>query len=251
MVRREQLVAYLDEYLHISEIKDKADNGLQVEGAEEVNKVALAVDACMAAFRKTKSSGAQMLVANHGLFWGEPVMLRGIQRGRVGYLLRNDISLYAAHLPLDVHPEVGHNVQLAGLLGLQVTGTFGDYHGVLIGVLAEPREELPLSQMVQVLEDRLKAKMTVLNYGPEKIKRVGIISGSAASMVDQAGEQKVDLFLTGETSHTAFHHIAERGLNVVYGGHYATETLGLKALAGHLSEKFGLQTEFLDIPTGF
>ena len=178
-------------------------------------------------------------------------MLRGIQRGRVGYLLRNDISLYAAHLPLDVHPEVGHNVQLAGLLGLQVTGTFGDYHGVLIGVLAEPREELPLSQMVQVLEDRLKAKMTVLNYGPEKIKRVGIISGSAASMVDQAGEQKVDLFLTGETSHTAFHHIAERGLNVVYGGHYATETLGLRALAHHLSEQFGLQTEFLDIPTGF
>lgn len=247
----EQLVRYLDSYLRTSEIKDQANNGLQVEGAEDVNKMTFAVDACMEAFRRSESSGAQMLVVHHGLFWEEALMLRGIHRQRISYLLQHNISLYAAHLPLDVHPEVGHNVQLARLLGLEVTGTFGDYNGVLLGVLAESKEELPLSRLVKVLEDKLNAKMTVLNYGPKKIRRVGIISGRAASMVDQAGEQKLDLFLTGETSHTAFHHIAERGLNVVCGGHYATETLGLKALAGHLREKFGLQTEFLHIPTGF
>ena len=250
-MNRDQLVSYLDDFLRISEIKDTSNNGLQVEGAKEVRKVAFAVDACMEAFRRTRGVGTQMLVAHHGLFWGEAKMLRGVHRQRVRYLLQHDISLYAVHLPLDVHPVVGHNVQLARLLGLKVTDSFGDYHGVLIGVLAEAKKEVALSQLVQTLEDKLDAKMTVLNYGPQKIRRVGIISGGAASMVDQAAEKGLDLFLTGEPSHSAFHSIAERRLNVVYGGHYATETLGLKALARHLSEKFELQTEFLDIPTGF
>ena len=108
-----------------------------------------------------------------------------------------------------------------------------------------------MSQFVQDLEKKLGVKMTVLNYGPQTIRRVGIISGGAASMVKHASKKDLDLFLTGEPSHSAFHQIAERGLNVVYGGHYATETLGLKALAQHLKSKFPLQTEFLDIPTGF
>lgn len=248
---RDQLVSYLDNYLRVPEIKDKADNGLQVEGAVGVEKLAFAVDACMLAFRKTQEVGAQMLAVHHGLFWGEGLMLRDVHRQRVSYLLQHDISLYAVHLPLDVHPQVGHNVQLARLLNLEVTGNFGDYDGVLIGILAETKEEKPLSQFVQDLEKKLGVKMTVLNYGPQTIRRVGIISGGAASMVKQASEKNLDLFLTGEPSHSAFHQIAERGLNVVYGGHYATETLGLKALAQHLKSKFHLQTEFLDIPTGF
>lgn len=250
-MNRDQLVTYLDQYLRISEIKDSSNNGLQVEGAEDVDKVAFAVDACMEAFKRAGDAGAQMLLTHHGLFWGEVKMLRGVHRQRVSYLLQHNISLYSAHLPLDIHPEVGHNVQLARLLGLKVTGTFGDYNGQLIGVLAEPWNEVNLDQVVQSLEDQLGSQMTVLNYGPQQIKRVGIISGGAAPMVDQAAEKNLDLFLTGEASHTAFHQVAERELNVVYGGHYATETLGLKALAKHLEERFDLKTEFLDIPTGF
>lgn len=251
MVHRDRLVSYLSDYLKVSEIKDPSDNGLQVEGAEEVSKVTFAVDACMEAFQKTLAAKAQMLVAHHGLFWGEPRMLRGVHRQRVAFLLRHHISLYAVHLPLDVHPVVGHNVQLAQLLGLKVTKTFGDYNGVLIGVLAESNQKMTLDRIVQTLEEKLGTRMTVLNYGPQQIKRVGIISGGAASMAEQAAREGVDLFLTGEPSHSAFHQVAERGLNVVYGGHYATETLGLKALAKHLEKKFGLATEFLSIPTGF
>jgi dinuclear metal center YbgI/SA1388 family protein len=250
-MNRDILVSHLDEYLRISEIRDKADNGLQVEGAIEINRVAFAVDACLEAFRRADETSAQMLVCHHGLFWGEPMMLRGVHRQRVGYLLQRDISLYAVHLPLDVHPEVGHNVQLARLLGLQVTGSFGDYHGILLGVLAEAKEEISLNRLVKDLEDGLNTRMTVLKYGPEKIKHVGIISGGAASLVDQAADAGVDLYVTGEASHGAFHQIAERQLNVVYGGHYATETLGLKALAEHLTDKYQLETEFYDIPTGF
>lgn len=250
-MNRDQLTNYLDDYLKVSEIKDTSNNGLQVEGAEEVNTVTFAVDACMEAFEKTRDAGAQMLVAHHGLFWGAPKMLQGLHRKRIGLLLQHDISLYAVHLPLDIHPVVGHNAQLARFLGLKITGTFGDHNGVILGVLAETREETSLDQLVHTLKKVLGSELTVMNYGPEEIKRLGIISGGAASLVDQAAEAGVDLFLTGETSHTAFHSIAERGLNVVYGGHYATETLGLKALAKHLGEEFGLQTEFLDIPTGF
>lgn len=251
MVNRDKLTGYLDDYLKISEIKDVSNNGLQVEGAEKVHKVAFAVDACLDAFVKAHAAGAQMLVTHHGLFWGEPLMLRGIHRRRAAFLLKHNISLYSVHLPLDVHPEVGHNVQLARLLGLEVTGTFGEYHGVILGVVGKTKEPVTLDELVQTLQEKLAANMTVLNYGPRQIERVGIISGGAASMVDQAADAGVDLFLTGEPSHSAFHQIAERGLNVVYGGHYATETLGLKALSAHLEEKFDLQTQFLDIPTGF
>ncbi len=250
-MHRDRLVDYLDKYLKVAEIEDKADNGLQVEGSAEVSRVAFAVDACLEAFRKAAETAAQMLVVHHGLFWGQAMMLRGLNRQRLGYLLEHNISLYSVHLPLDVHPEVGHNVQLARLLDLEATGNFGDYHGVLLGVLAETKKAVPLTHLVQTLEEKLGAKMTVFKYGPEMIKRVGIISGGGAAMIHQADSKKVDLFLTGEASHGAYHEIAERRLNVVYGGHYATETLGLKALAKHLLEKFKLETEFLDIPTGF
>lgn len=248
---RDELVSYLDGYLTIKEIKDISNNGLQVEGGDEVKKIAFGVDACLESFRRAQDAGAQMLITHHGLFWSQPVMLRHIHRRRVAFLLEHDISLYSVHLPLDIHPEVGNNVQLARLLGLKQTGTFGDYDGVILGVLGEFSKEVPLKRMVEALEQKLNSKMTVLRYGPRIIKRVGIISGGAASLVNQAAEAGADLFLTGEPSHSAFHQIAERGLNVIYGGHYATETLGLKALAAHLGEKFQLQTEFLDIPTGF
>ena len=223
-MNRDQLVSYLNDYLKVHEIKDASDNGLQVEGGEEVHKVAFAVDACLEAFRRTHRADAQMLIAHHGLFWGKPLMLSHIHRQRAAYLR---------------------------LLDLKTTGTFGDYNGVILGVIGEPKKPLTLDRLVKSLEQKLAAKMTVLHHGPQEVRRVGIISGGAASMVEQAAEAGADLYLTGDPSHSAYHHIAERGMNVVYGGHYATETLGVKALAKHLGEKFELETEFLDIPTGF
>lgn len=248
---RDQLVGYLDDFLQVSAIKDTADNGLQVEGDEQVHKVSFAVDACLEAFQRAHRSGAQMLVTHHGLFWGQSLLLRGVHRRRMAFLLEHNLSLYSVHLPLDVHPQVGNNAQLARLLGLRTKGMFGDYHGVLLGVVGEWEQPIPLNEVIHKLEDILGARLTVLPHGPKSIKRVGIISGGAASLVEQAAQERVDLFLTGEPSHSAFHQVVERGLNVAYGGHYATETLGLKALAAHLVEKFQLEVEFLDIPTGF
>lgn len=248
---RDQLVRYLDDFLKVPEVDDVSDNGLQVEGAEEVHRVALAVDACQEAFQKAQQAQAEMLITHHGLFWGKALLVLGIHRKRLAFLLHHRMSLYSVHLPLDIHPQVGNNVQLARLLGLDPRERFGDYHGVLLGVIGELERPLPREKVVKTLEEKLGVKMTILPHGPKQIRRVGIISGGAAGLADQAAEAGVDLFLTGEPSHSAFHLVAERGMNVVYGGHYATETLGLKALAGHLSEQFDLETTFLHIPTGF
>jgi dinuclear metal center YbgI/SA1388 family protein len=252
MVNRDKLVEYLDEFLKVAKIEDISDNGLQVEGDKQVKKVAFAVDSCLEAFRRARAAGAQMVIAHHGLFWGKPLMIRGTHRERVALLLDGNISLYAVHLPLDIHPVVGNNVQLLRLLGLnQEKDQFGEYHGNLLGVLGRFSEPVNRDEVIRRLEKALAAPMTLLPFGPDVVTTVGVISGGAADMAIQAGEAGADLYLTGESSHSAYHQVAERGLNVVYGGHYATETLGLKALAAHLADRFGLETEFLHIPTGF
>ncbi len=250
-VTRDDLVTYLDEYLRIAEIEDTSQNGLQVEGPEEVTRVAFAVDACLAAFERAVAEGAQILIVHHGLFWDKPYRLVGPFYQRVRTLIEGKCGLYAAHLPLDAHPEVGNNAEMARLLGLKEVRPFGKYHGVEIGVagVLEPPLEIPalIGRLIQALN---RPPVRVLAHGPAKAHRIGCISGFAVSMIDQADEAGLDTFITGETSHAYYHLAAERGLNVLFGGHYATETLGVKALARHLEERFGLETVFLDIPTG-
>lgn len=247
---RDELVRYLDGYLKIGEIADDSRNGLQVEGRPEVRQVALAVDACLAAFRKAVEVGADLLIVHHGLFWQSYHPLTGALLRRIRTLLEGGVSLYAAHLPQDAHPEVGNNACLARLLELEVVGPFWVYHGLSIGLEAHPAEPLPAPELARRLQERLGTLVTLQAYGPPLVRRVGIVSGGGAELVHQAAEAGLNLFLTGERSHTFYHEAEERGLHVLYAGHYATETLGLQALGRHLTERFGLPTTFLDLPTG-
>ncbi len=250
-MKREELVAYLDDFLRVETIEDRSNNGLQVEGAGEIERLAFAVDAGLAAFEAAAEAGAQMLVVHHGLFWGEPILVTGIHRRRLGCLFDGGVSLYAAHLPLDFHEEVGNNVVLARWLNLHDVAPFGDYKGYPAGMAGQLPERLPLESFVALVEEALgEPAVATWPFGPSKVRRVGIISGGAGSLLDQVAEAGVDVYLTGEMSHSAFHRARELGLNVVYGGHYATETAGLKALAAHLAGRFGLETVFLDLPTG-
>ena len=250
-MKRDELVAHLDEYLKIRDIEDKSNNGLQVEGGAEVTRLALAVDAGLAAFEEAAQAGAQMLLVHHGIFWSEPVLITGIHRRRLRVLFDASISLYAAHLPLDYHSEVGNNVTLARWLDLEEIAPFGNYKGQPTGVAGRLAQAISLEQFVAQVERTLgEPAIKVWPFGHETVRRVGIVSGGAASFVDQAAEAGVDVYLTGEMSHNVFHQAQELGLNVVYGGHYATETAGLKALADHLVAKLGLETAFLDLPTG-
>jgi dinuclear metal center YbgI/SA1388 family protein len=208
------------------------------------------VDAGLAAFEGAAAASAQMLIVHHGLFWGKPLMVTGIQRRRLTQLFSAGVSLYAVHLPLDLHAEVGNNATLARWLGLVEVAPFGEYKGQVIGLTGSLAEPSTRSQFVTRLETALgEPIIQIWPFGPETIRRVGIISGGGGSFVDQAGDANLDLYLTGELSHQVYHQARELGLNVVYGGHYATETAGLKALATHLADRFGLETTFLDLPT--
>lgn len=250
-MRRDELVAYLDEYLRVRSIEDNSQNGLQVEGPEEVFRVACAVDACQAVFEQAVAAGAQFLIVHHGLFWEKPVRLVGPLFRRVQTLIAGACALYAVHLPLDMHPEVGNNAELARLLGLQDTAPFGEYHGSALGLGGTLAPAVPLNELVERLERAIGQPMLrVMACGPAQSARVGCISGGAAFLIDRVAQAGFDTFVTGEPSHSFHHYAAEYGLNVIFGGHYATETLGVRALARHLSDRFGLETIFLDVPTG-
>ena len=250
-MERDSLIDYLNEYLRVAEIEDTSQNGLQVEGPDEVTLVAFAVDGCQASFERAVAEEAQLLIVHHGLFWGEPARLVGPRFRRVKTLLEGGCGLYAMHLPLDAHPEVGNNAEMARLLRLEERKPFGEYQGLKIGFSGQLDPPLEISTLIGRLVEALgRPPIRVLDYGPEEIRRVGCVSGGAASMMDQVAEAGLDAYITGETSHDSFHQAGERELNVLFAGHYATETLGVKALARHLEERFELDTVFLDVPTG-
>ena len=250
-VGRDALVAYLDEFLDTAAWADKSLNGLQVEGAERVTRLALATDTAQATIDMAVEAGAQMMIAHHGFFWGRIEPVTGPFRARLATLLRAEISLYVSHLPLDAHPKVGNNAVLARLLELRDLEPFGSWGSGAIGVLGRLPATLDRAGLAARLEALLGERPHVLAFGPDSISRVAIVSGAASDLIPEAARAPVDAFVTGETSHTAVHQARERNLNVLFAGHYATETLGVRALGDHLAERFGLEMVFLDVPTGF
>jgi dinuclear metal center YbgI/SA1388 family protein len=249
-VKRDSLVEHLDAFLGVHAIQDRSNNGLQVEGGDEITRVAFAVDACQATIDAARSVGAQMLIVHHGLFWSEPLPIVGPHRRRVAALLAHDCSLYAVHLPLDRHEQVGNNVELARLTGLTPIGEVGEASGQLVGIIGQAPTGMTLEDLVARVETALGVAPLVQPFGPQRIARVAILSGGAARWIAEAASKGCDTFLTGETSHSHYHEAAEYGMNVVYAGHYATETVGLQALARHLRREFNLDTVFLEEPTG-
>lgn len=248
---RDALVAHLDTYLEVDCWTDKSLNGLQVEGADQISRVALATDTALATIAMAIEAGAQMLIAHHGLFWGRVEPVTGPMRARLAALLDAGLSLYVSHLPLDAHPEVGNNAVLARLLELEDREPFGRWGDRAIGVLGRLPATVDRAALAARLEALLGTRPDVLPFGDDAIRSVAVVSGAAADLIPEAAEAGADAFITGETSHTAYHQARERRMNVVFAGHYATETLGVRALGDHLEREFGLETVFLDAPTGY
>jgi dinuclear metal center YbgI/SA1388 family protein len=249
-MRLSDLTDYLDQYLSTAAITDypNALNGLQVANRRDITRIAAAVDVCAATVRMAVEGQAQLLLVHHGLFWTGPRPLVGPQYDRVAGLLAADIALYSSHLPLDLHADIGNNPVLARQLGVAVKGGFGELHGSTIGVWGETdgtREEF-----VARVGNLLGVTPKSLPFGPPRVHRVGIVTGAAGSLIGQAAAQRLDTFLTGEGGHHSFFDAEELKINVIYAGHYATETVGVRALADHLASRFGLTTVFLDHPTG-
>lgn len=250
-VSLEELVAYLDTYLDIANVPDYpgAANGLQVQNSGTVRKIAACTDACQATIDAAVEMEADLLIVHHGLFWGDGLVpLTDRNYRRVHRLLSHDIAVYSAHLPLDAHAEVGNNVELARGIDLNVVDRFGEFEGCKIGVrgeLATDRDDL-----ARRLSGFLGCEPFLIPAGPEQVRRIGIVTGGAASLISEACAAGLDTFITGEGPHHSYFEAEEWGLNVFYAGHYATETLGVKALASHISDRFGCDWQFIDHPTG-
>lgn len=250
MTSLSQVVAYLDEYLRIREVPDypKAVNGLQLENSGSLTRLVAAVDASQAAIDWASSSVGTLLMVHHGLFWSGLEPLTGRHGRRIRALVGGDAAVYSAHLPLDCHPEVGNNAVLARALGVTAQEPFGAYRDTLIGIAGTL--EIERDELASRMERALGASPRIITGGPGRLKRIGIVTGAASSLLEEARDVGLDTFVTGEAPHHAYLDAEEWGLNLVLGGHYATETVGVKALTAHVADRFDLPWEFFDHPTG-
>lgn len=249
-MKRTELVAYLDDLLNIKTIADYGPQGLQIEGRAEVNKIAVGVDAAHVTLDGALAAGADMLIVHHGIFWGPPRLIAGAFGAKVRRFIEADLNLYAAHLALDAHPTLGNNAELCRLLGLTPVGGYFNFKGLDVGLIAEPAAPVSFAALAARCADALQPPLKVDASGSETVRRVAVCSGDAARSLEEAFDLGCDTLLTGELDYAMARVPEELGMNVIYGGHYATETLGVQALARHLNDEFGLPWVFVDAPVG-
>jgi dinuclear metal center YbgI/SA1388 family protein len=249
MVKRDDLVNYLDERLQIGSIDDVSVNGLQVQGVAEVKKVGLATDAALAVYKQAASMECDLLVVHHGIVWGGIKRITDRMYEHIKFLIEKEINLYAAHLPLDAHPQLGNNATLAKMIGLQNTKPFGDYHGVTLGVGGALPQPLSIEELARVWQGKIGATPLALPFGPKKVRTVALSSGGSSSMLPEAIKGGYDCFVAGEGRHEDHHLAAEGKINALYIGHYHSETGGVKALGQDIEDHFEIDTVFIDEPT--
>lgn len=244
------IVRHCDQLLRTRKIGDYdgAVNGLQVENSGKVTRIAAAVDGSLATVRMAIAVRADLLIVHHGLFWSPAHPWTGKKYELLRLLLDNNLAVYSSHLPLDAHPKLGNNALLCVALGLQKLRPFFFTHGQCIGFRSQTR--ISRDKLAKRLHRATGVKPLVIPGGKKICERIGVVTGGAGNELKLAAEGAVDTFVTGEGSHWTYAAAEELGLNILYGGHYATETFGVKALAAHLSKKFGVPWSFLDRPTG-
>lgn len=251
MVKLGNIVGFLDRYLDIAGIKDDSWNGLQWEGKSQVKKIMCSVDAGMSVFQKAVEEKADLIIVHHGHYWkNTSPCFTGFNKKRLEILYKHGISLYAAHLPLDMHPEIGNNIMLLNLIGAKKSSPFFPYEGKFISFCGTFRKKTAFEEIVNRLNKSLGIRCRVLPYGPEIVKKVAVISGGGGyAGFNAALKEGVDLYISGDTIEV-FHLAKDFSINVIFGGHHATETPGLRQLAKILSERFDVEAKFIDIPTG-
>lgn len=245
-----EIVPFLNNYLRVSEIADypEAHNGLQLENSGTVTRVGAAVDACGYTIERAAKRGIDLLLVHHGLMWGGVHPITGGRYRLWKQAFDANIAVYSAHLPLDAHALVGNTALLCAALGLEGTHPFFPYKGTPLGEWGELSLDRDL--LARRLSEVVGGRVRMCPGGPSQTARVGVVTGGAGAELRAAVAAGLDTFITGEGPHWTYALAEELGINVLYGGHYATETFGVKALAGYLSGQFGLPWEFIDHPSG-
>jgi dinuclear metal center YbgI/SA1388 family protein len=244
------ITSYTDRLLRIREVGDwdNALNGLQIENSGRVTRIGAAVDISTRVFTEAAKRKVDLLIVHHGLFWPGLQAIRGALRRQLRLAFENNIALYSAHLPLDVHPRVGNNAQLAAALGLKSAKPFLEEKGQPVGL--KVCASLPRSELLRKLQKALNGPVKVFDFGPKQTRALGVVTGGAGSEIYRVAAENLDTFITGEAPHWAAVAAEELGMNLLLGGHYATEVFGVKALAANLSRRFRVPWEFIDFPTG-
>jgi dinuclear metal center YbgI/SA1388 family protein len=245
-----ELTGFLDRELRLDEIPDYpgALNGLQLESGREITRVAAAVDASLAVVEQAVADRADLLLVHHGMFWQGVQAVTGPWFRKLRAAIDGGLAVYSAHLPLDVHPVLGNNACLAAALGLTGATPFLEWKGIELGLAAAT--DVPRPELVERVAAAVGGPVHLCPGGPERVRRIGLVTGGAGAEVSAAAAAGIDTFITGEGPHWSFPLAEELGLNLLYAGHYATETFGVKALAAELSSRFGLEWSFIDRPTG-
>jgi dinuclear metal center YbgI/SA1388 family protein len=244
VARRDEIIAFANDYLELGSYPDYGPMGLQVVGAEGVEKIACGVSASRELFERTAAAGAQLLLVHHGLFWDrDSRVIDTVLRGRLEALLAADITLAAYHLALDAHPEIGNNALLCRTLGIRAEARFAE-----IGFGGSLEEPCSIEELAARVERELGRQPLCFPAGPELIKRVAVCSGGAARYLSDAGAAGYDCYLSGEPAEPSQELAREQRIHFLAAGHYATETLGVQALAALLAERFSLDWQFFDIP---
>ena len=244
------IVSYTDGFLRIRDVGDwdNALNGLQIENSGRVTRIGAAVDVSTRVLTEASKKRVDLLIVHHGLFWpGLGPVTRSLRR-QLQIAFHGDMALYSAHLPLDIHPKVGNNAELVAALGIKSAQPFLEEKGQPVGL--KIRASRPCSELVRRLEKALNGPVKCLGNGAKQTHSIGVVTGAAGSEIYRAANEGIDTFITGEAPHWAAVAAEELGMNLLLGGHYATEVFGVRALAAHLSKRFRVPWEFIDCPTG-
>lgn len=244
---------YFDTLLNTSEIPDyaPAHNGLQVARRPDrpVRLIAAAVDASEAVLRDAAARDVDLLVVHHGIFWSGSAPITGVLHRKLALLFEHDFALYASHLPLDGHPEFGNSARLIRALGFEPQVSFGSHQGFGIGWRFEV-EHMARSEMIDRIAQTVGGPVHAISGGPETIRTAAVVTGAGGAFIAEAARSGIDLLVTGEGAHHTFAEAHEHGINVVYAGHYATETWGVRALVEHAADRWSIESIFLDHPSG-
>jgi dinuclear metal center YbgI/SA1388 family protein len=245
-MQRAELDAYLNRFLEVARFQDYCPNGLQVEGRAEIGSIVTGVTASLDLLRAADACGADALIVHHGYFWrGEDARVTGMRRKRLAYLIEKNLNLFAFHLPLDAHAEIGNNIQLARALGFTVNGQFAPQDIALYG---DVQPALSVAALAERIAERLQRAPTVIGEQNKTVRRVAWCTGAAQSFFEDAIALGVDAYISGEISEQTVHAARESGVVYLAAGHHATERYGVRALGEHLAGRFGLRHEFVDIP---
>jgi dinuclear metal center YbgI/SA1388 family protein len=250
MASLQKMVAFSDKYLRLGKIGDydHALNGLQVENDGQVRKIGAAVDASTRTLQEAARKKLDFLLVHHGLFWGGLKPVTGSFHRQLRIAFDHNVAVYSVHLPLDLHPKVGNNAQLAAAIGLTSTRPWLEYKGTPLGLRGAGKGSC--REIAKRLEQAVGGPVTSFCFGPQRPRAIGVVTGGAGGEIHRAAAANVDTLITGEAPHWAAVAAEELGMNLLLGGHYATETFGVKAFAALLSKKFSVPWTFIDCPTG-